>query len=335
MKVVKQYGKDDLAVVYLARTDKGHYLEFVESLQPPFVRNEKWVLIISTLLGCPVGCIMCDAGGSFKGKISTDEMFAQIDYVIKKRFNNGKIPVKKFKIQFSRMGEPAFNDDVLKVLDEFPTRYEAPGFIPSLSTVGPAKREEFFEKLLDIKKRLYSQSFQLQFSIHSTDQTERDMIIPVKKWSFGKIADYAARFYDARGRKITLNFILAKDFTLDVEVLRKTFSPEIFFIKMTPLNPTYTADRNKLAPGIIGRPIESGEGKRILEKVKSVGYDAILSIGEQEENKIGSNCGQFVETYVRASENEKHLEDSYDTFSYDTKEKRILKERPMEDRCRL
>lgn len=316
MEIVEQYGKDDLAIVYLAQTEKGHYIEFVESLQPPFDRNQKMVLIISTLLGCPVGCIMCDAGGSFKGKVTAEDMFAQIDHVVKKRFSGNRIPVKKFKIQFSRMGEPAFNDGVLKVLDEFPRRYEVAGFIPSLSTVGPAGRDAFFEELLSIKKRRYRRTFQLQFSIHSTDLAERDMIIPVRKWDFTKIADYSKRFYDEGGKKITLNFILAKDFTLDVEVLRKTFPPEIFFIKMTPLNPTYTANRNELSPGIIGKPIESGEGPRILAMVEEAGYEALLSIGEVEENRIGSNCGQFVETYLRARKEEGSLKDGYDTTSY-------------------
>ncbi len=316
MNIIERYGRDDLATVYLARTDQGHYIEFVESLQPPFDRNQKMVMIISTLLGCPVGCIMCDAGGTYRGKVNAGDMFAQIDHVVGRHFGGSRIPVTKFKIQFSRMGEPAFNDEVLTVLDEFPKKYDAPGFIPSLSTVGPAGRDKFFEGLLDIKKRHYMTSFQLQFSIHSTDPVIRDRIIPIKKMTFLQIADYADRFHNKGGKKVTLNFILAKDFILDPKVLRKNFSPDLFFIKMTPLNPTFMANRNSLAPGIIGKPIESGEGERILERIKEKGFDALLSIGEQEENKIGSNCGQFVEAYHKADQDRENLADSYDTFSY-------------------
>jgi len=32
----------------------------------------------------------------------------------------------------------------------------------------------------------------------------------------------------------------------------------------------------------------------VIKKFHSQGFDVILSIGEVEENKIGSNCGQFV-----------------------------------------
>ena len=182
--------------------------------------------------------------------------------------------------------------------------------------MGPAGRDNFFKRLLDIKKRHYPRSFQLQFSIHSTDITIRDRIIPIKKMSFQQIADYAERFHDEGGKKITLNFILAKDFTLDPKAMVENFSPDLFFIKMTPLNPTYMANRNQLAPGIIGKPIESGEGERILDRIKAEGYEALLSIGEQEENRIGSNCGQFVETYQKAEIARESLVDSYDTFSY-------------------
>lgn len=317
MRVIDQYGRDDLAMVYLGETEKGKYLEFVESLQPPFRREQKMVMIISTLFGCPVKCIMCDAGGDYKGKVGAEDMFAQIDHIVGRRFPDGTIPVRKFKVQFSRMGEPAFNDAVLTVLDEFPARYDAPGFLPSLSTVGPAGRNDFFEKLLKIKKKRYRSSFQLQFSIHSTDQAVRDRIIPIKKMTFAEVADYAARFHDENGKKITLNFILAKDFDFEPKALPAHFSPDLFFIKMTPLNPTYTADRNELEPGIVGKPIDSGEGEKILARVDKLGYEALLSIGEQEENRIGSNCGQYVESYARSREWAGKLNGSYDTFSYE------------------
>ena len=63
MKVVASAGRDDLAMVYIARNDAGQYIEFVESLQPPLPLEKKWVLIVSCLYGCPFSCRFCDAGG--------------------------------------------------------------------------------------------------------------------------------------------------------------------------------------------------------------------------------------------------------------------------------
>lgn len=53
--------------------------------------------------------------------------------------------VKKFKIQFARVGEPALNEHVLGVLEEI-AKYE--NLIPSISTVVPRGCEKFREELL-------------------------------------------------------------------------------------------------------------------------------------------------------------------------------------------
>jgi len=41
------------------------------------------------------------------------------------------------------MGDPALNLDVLTVLEKLPGIYDAPGLLPSISTVGPKNSEEF------------------------------------------------------------------------------------------------------------------------------------------------------------------------------------------------
>ncbi|MCK4942927.1 MAG: radical SAM protein, partial [Candidatus Aminicenantes bacterium] len=61
MKILARAGTETVAMVYLAEMRASRFVEFVESVQPPQPRSEKWVLIISTLFGCPVDCEMCDA----------------------------------------------------------------------------------------------------------------------------------------------------------------------------------------------------------------------------------------------------------------------------------
>lgn len=294
MKVIAETEKSDIATVYIAEVEKGKYIEFVESTQPPIPRDKKWVLIVSTLLGCPVGCKFCDSGWYYTGKLTKEQIIWQIDYMIGRRFPTREINIDKFKIQFSRMGEPTLNENVLDVLDEFDKYFKVKNFIPSLSTVAPIGREKFFERLLEIKKSKYDSTFQLQFSIHSTKNTQRDEIIPIKKWSFKDIASYGERFYSGNKRKITLNFALFKDAVLDVNIIKDFFNPEIFIIKFTPVNPTTAAKSNQIVSEIFSN-------KKVIELVKQLelnGYEVILSIGELEENKIGSNCGQFITTYL-------------------------------------
>ncbi len=297
MKIVNKTKHSDIATVYIAKTEAGKFLEFVESTQPPFTRAEKWVLIVSTMFGCPVGCQMCDAGGSYDGKLSKDEMLWQINYLITRDYPELKVTADKFKIQFARMGEPAFNLQVLNVLEELPILYDAPGLLPSVSTVAPQGTDDFFTKLIEIKNSHYSDgNFQLQFSLHTTDQDFRDQLIPVKKWDFTKIAAYAEKFFSRGDRKITLNFALAADYKFEVAELQKYFSPELFIIKITPINPTIKAQENKL-----GSYIKSGiddDKNRLVMGLQHAGYDVLLSIGELEENKIGSNCGQYIRRFI-------------------------------------
>lgn len=297
MKIIAETGREDIAMVYLAELGPEKYLEFVSSVQPPIPRSEKWVFIVSTLFGCPVGCSICDAGGWYRGRLSKEDIFAQIDFLIKKEYPDNRIPVKKFKIQFARMGEPALNPAVLEVLEEFPQRYIAPGFMPSISTVGPACSTSFFNGLLRIKKQVYTTgNFQMQFSIHSTCDLVRDKLIPIEKWSFREIAAYGEKFYAPGDRKITLNFALAKDTPVSAEILSKYFNPDIFLIKMTPVNPTIQALENKIENALADKA--SADDLDIVKALRDKGYDVLLSIGELEENKIGSNCGQYVKRFL-------------------------------------
>ena len=293
MKVYATAGTPDLATVYVADMGGGRLIEFVEALQPPFSRDERWILMVSTLFGCPVKCLFCDAGGHYRGKPSADEILAQIDAMVLRWYPDRRIPAGKFKIQFARMGEPALNDAVLDVLEALPIRYHAPGLIPSISTIAPHGCDAFFKRLLEIKDRLYSHGrFQFQFSLHSTDQQYRDRLIPVKKWDFARMAAYGEHFYQSGDRKITLNFALASDAPVDAKVLLDYFDPQRYLVKITPVNPTLRARRNGLVSFV--DPCLPKSGDAVVRHLSEAGYQVIISIGVVEENLIGSNCGQYV-----------------------------------------
>jgi 23S rRNA (adenine2503-C2)-methyltransferase len=292
MEIVKKIGTDKIAELYVAKIGK-HMVEFAESIQPPLTRNEKWVIIISCLYGCPVKCLMCDAGQKYFGKLTKDEMFEQIDFIVDQRYPDRKVPAKKFKIQFTRMGEPAFNPAVLDALRELPTRYDAPGLLPSFSTVGPKGCDDLLMELKEIKNELYGNGmFQMQFSIHTTNPEMRDKLIPIEKMDFSEIAEFGKKFFVPGDRKITLNFIVMEEYPIDLDIIEKHFDPEIFVLKLTPLNPTGKAEENKLTSKL--DPNNENSIKQLIDDARSRGFDVIVSIGDQEENVIGSNCGMYV-----------------------------------------
>jgi len=239
MKIVASAGHPEVAMVYVVEFPNG-LVECVEAVQPPRSREEKWVLMISTLFGCPISCQMCDAGGHYRGKLTEPEMFAQIEYLIQQRYPNGFVPSEQFKIQFARMGEPALNMDVIDLLENLPGRINA-----------------------------------------------------------HRMAKFGEEYYRTGDRKITLNFALAENSPVDADELLRYFDPDRFLIKVTPLNPTYQAESTGLTSYV--DPNNEVAIYPELEKIREAGYQVIISIGEQEENRIGSNCGQYVQKHILES----------------------------------
>lgn len=295
LKIIDSIGNSNISKVYFAKTLQGKYLEFAESWDH---KDNRWVLIISTLFGCPVNCSICDAGSFFEGKISKDELLSQIDYLVNLRYSKSKINCNEFKIQFARMGEPTLNSAVLDVLYEISNRYNCDCLLPSFSTIAPKGCDDFLAKLIEIKNKLYPNGkFQMQFSLHTTDKNLRDVLIPINKWSFFEIAEYGKRFHSSGDKKIGLNFALAKDSPICVDELKRYFSPELFIIKITPVNPTVSSEANNITSyftkGEVGE-----DSSKLVSSLEMAGYEVIVSIGDLAENKIGSNCGQYVKRYL-------------------------------------
>ena len=293
MKIVGQRGESDLATVYIGELKDGELIEFVESVQPPIPQSEKWVLIVSTLKGCPVNCPICDAGTSYAGKLSFGEIIGQIDYMVRKRYSDGRIPVSKFKIQFARMGDPVFNTAVLDVLSELPFVYDAPGLLPSISTIAPRGCDDFWGKLTEVKNRLYDNGkFQMQFSIHTSSEDARRELVPCSTLSFAEMSNWGGEFFRPGDRKISLNFAAVRGYPVDPAVIADHFSPECFMVKLTPVNPTHSS-RSSGLEGIID-PDRPETADELVHGFRNEGFDTILSIGETRENRIGSNCGMYV-----------------------------------------
>jgi 23S rRNA (adenine2503-C2)-methyltransferase len=316
MKIMAEYGNDELARVCVAqlRDDPRSVVEFVESVQPPISREEKWVLIVSSMFGCPIGCAMCDAGGDYAGLLTKEEILSQIDALVSRRYPDRKVPCSKFKIQFARMGEPSLNPAVLEVLRLLPSVYDASGLMISLSTVAPGRAGGFFDELIRIKENLYRAGrFQLQYSIHTTDQEKRRELIPVRTWTFEQMAAFGERFCrpSEGDRKVTLNFAPVMGYSIDPMVIRESFDPDRFLIKLTPLNPTLRSSEGGMRSVI--DPDSPQTGQALIDEFTREGFEVILSIGKVEENMIGSNCGQFIQ---RALHGNVRLPDAYEVERY-------------------
>jgi 23S rRNA (adenine2503-C2)-methyltransferase len=299
MNIVERSGKEDLAEVYVAqRTDQtDRLLEFVDACDPTVGdRRAKWVVVVSTQYGCPVKCLMCDAGGDFKGNVTEEELMFQVETVFLAHPGLDPAQCCKLKVQLARMGEPSLNDAVPAFLLHLKQR--SPNVIPCITTIVPSGRDAWFGRLSEMRHHFHD--FQLQFSVNSTDDLTRDKLMPYPKMPWEWMADYGMDFYRVGQRKVCLNFALTPDVPVVPDKVRRLFDPDYFVIKLTPLNPTVTGRENGM------RPTESTSAAESILAAKAqefheLGFAVVQSIGNMEENLIGSNCGQAVRRLRSAS----------------------------------
>jgi 23S rRNA (adenine2503-C2)-methyltransferase len=159
-----------------------------------------------------------------------------------------------------------------------------------VATLAPAGREDWFAGLLGLRDRF--REFQLQLSINTTDTGVRDQLMPIDKLPLEWLADYGREFCRQGSRKPLLNFALSDSIPLDPEEAARIFEPEWFAVKLTPLNPTLAAAENELKPFTGER-----DARELVElraaQFEGLGFRVIRSVGDWEENRIGSNCGQL------------------------------------------
>lgn len=296
MTLLEQRRVSGLGTLYLARfgPDPARRVEFVDTLEPGLPKEAKWVMMVSTQVGCPVGCAMCDVGSlGFLGNLSAEEILDQVRHVVSENPGLDWRRHPKVKIHFARMGEPSLNPAVLEVLRHLARVAPWPGILPSISTVAPKSPavEPFFEQLLAVKDACYPGGrFQLQFSVHSTDEAERDRIVPIRKWRLEEMAAYGERFVRPGDRKVTLNFALGPGSKLEARRVAEVFSPERFLVKITPVNPTRTADANGETRLWHEPPPAVAEA---AHRLKDLGFDVVLSPSRPEEVEAATSCGQL------------------------------------------
>jgi 23S rRNA (adenine2503-C2)-methyltransferase len=292
MEIVMNTGRLDLAQIYVAklRNDPEYMIEFVDACDSSVGdRSKKWVIVLSTQFGCPVNCLMCDAGGSFKGNLSFSELKFQVESVFAAHEELNPNSCEKLKIQFARMGEPSLNDEVLDFLMWLKDQY--PNVIPCLATIIPRSREQWFARLLEVRDHF--SDFQLQFSINSSDTDYRDWLMPFPKMEWEWLGAYGKNFFRAGQRKIALNFAICPEIPVQAAAMRECFDPAYFLIKLTPVNPTGAGFENRLTIAEDRQTVEQLIQSKSRE-FEELGFRVIQSIGNMEENLIGSNCGQAV-----------------------------------------
>lgn len=259
--MLKEIKKKEFAngVVYLLETEDGYPIEVTDTFLPYYTKNaigrkqnalnkyelgsrkERWMVGVSVMSGCPVGCKFC-ATGQLKQcrNLTADEIVEQINFIIMKHYNIQKPDQSaEFKINYTRMGEPFLNIEAVKeAIKKMDKKYPFTNIHHYISTIG-------------IKGSDYSwikNNITLQFSVHSFDEDYRNWLIPYKH----KITlEEMGKTRTKSNLKTTLNLTMARQEDFDINQLKKYFNPSSFFIKISPINKNEISEKNNMGEGII------------------------------------------------------------------------------------
>ncbi len=201
-------------------------------------RTERWMIGVSCMSGCPVGCKFC-ATGQLRGwrKLSSYEIIDQIEFVLKNNPMYDPSNSQEFKINYTRMGEPFFNLVAVKdVIAEINRRY--PNTHHYLSTIGI--QDSDFSWIKD--------NITLQISLHSLSESRRNELIPINNLMS---LEELGQIRTDSNLKTTLNLTLVDEDDFDISRLKEFFDPDHFFVKLSPINPNAVSDSNQMGLGFV------------------------------------------------------------------------------------
>ena len=303
MEVIETRKLPGLGRLFLAAgpENRSRAVEFVDAAEAGVPKARRWIITIAVQAGCPVGCTLCDAGAvGYWGNLSADEMLEEVGRVLA---SNPRLDAKAhpdLQIHFSRMGEPALNPAVLEALARLRAEAGGPGLSCALSTVAPDTpvAESFMERLRAVKDEHYAGGrFELQFSLHGIDERERKRVVPVRTWSFERIADYGRRFRKEGDRKVVLNLALRPGAALDVQALAARFDPAHFAMRLSPVLPTRAAEEAGDAhPWLKPPPALSA----FAEALRALGFEIRVGRSAPGDAAAGAACGQLWSAPLRS-----------------------------------
>jgi 23S rRNA (adenine2503-C2)-methyltransferase len=199
----------------------------------------------------------------------------------------------RINLHFARMGEPTWNQDVLKTTNGL-RRSLCPSFKfhSVVSTMMPARNNglaAFLNKWMWMKADAGGDAG-LQISVNSTDEVERVKMFGNNAHMLQTISEM---FQDVPvvGRKIALNFAVA-DYTIDAKRLRSLFDPERFMIKLTPMHMTDACKANGIRTP--GNATTLASYKHHEKALKAEGFDVLVFIASAAEDEGRITCGNAI-----------------------------------------
>ncbi len=174
-----------------------------ERIECVLIPTERFATVcLSTQAGCAMGCAFCATGlGGLRRNLSAGEILEQVLHL------QSACGRKVTHAVFMGMGEPLANYDAtvaaVRALTD-PARFGLSARRVTVSTVGlPGPIRRLAKENLPIT---------LAISLHApNDALRRELIPAAAKVPLERILSAAQEFYDARGREVTLEYVLLGD----------------------------------------------------------------------------------------------------------------------------
>jgi 23S rRNA (adenine2503-C2)-methyltransferase len=253
---------------------------------------ERTVICCSTQSGCPVGCKFCGTGNKFIRNLTAIEIEEQIRIILDDmEISDVSEKGKRFQIMFMSMGEPMLNwDNVEAAIEWLHVKYPEAELL--LSTIAP--RTDDYGRLIALSKKI--DKVGLQFSIHKSNDCERNILIPYEdKLPLKEIRDLGLLWWKETGRHPYLNYCIdgVNNKISDFYSLTALFSPVVFNFTFSVV---CSKDENMKEAGFKNLDRIRSFEKMFLEN----GYNTRI-FNPDGQDDIGGGCGQlwYVQQWMR------------------------------------
>lgn len=255
---------------------------------------DRTVICCSVMSGCPVGCTFCGTGAKFIRNLKADEIVEQIENVLASKglINDVNNKCKKLQFMFMSMGEPMLNwNEVERAIRILHDRFSNAQLL--LSTIG-CENDEVFHKIIELSKEI--DKIGLQFSIHKSNDEDRNKLIPFKnKMNLEKIRDAGIIWWKETGRKPFLNYCIDGTNNTNDDFIRLTtlFTPVVFNFTFSVV-----CSKDETMKDASFRNLNAIRDfqNRFLEK----GYNVRI-FNPAGQDDIGGGCGQlwYVQNWLK------------------------------------
>jgi adenine C2-methylase RlmN of 23S rRNA A2503 and tRNA A37 len=245
--IVFRFGdKDDGVIGIPCITHDGHVIEASYFYGKEKKKN---IIVISSQINCPMKCTFCELGSErFIRSLTSQEMIDQVTLILEEAKKEGfTLENYPHKITIANTGEPLLNNIITESVYNLAQNYETSFKISTILPDIPLLKERI-TRLAEFANG-YDKSFQLQISLISTSEEERQKIAGAKVANFKKIREVAElwRSRNPIGRKVNLSLIITSVMDCDPKKIAKIFPPELFRFRFREYVPTKNGRDNGLS----------------------------------------------------------------------------------------